>query len=51
VRFEPSGGGTVYFQAKPGTMLRLVGAREGWAQVERDDGRRGWVEHDAIDRV
>jgi tetratricopeptide (TPR) repeat protein len=51
VRFEPSSGGTVHFQAKPGTTLRLVGEREGWAQVERDDGRRGWIERDAIDRV
>jgi len=51
VRFEPSSSGTVYFQAKPGNTLRLLGRREGWAQVERDDGRRGWVEHDAIDEV
>ena len=51
VRFEPSSGGTIYFQAKPGTTLRLLGTREGWAQVERDDGRRGWVERDAIDPV
>jgi len=51
VRFEPSSGGTVYFQAKPGSTLRLLGTREGWAQVERDDGRRGWVERDAIDVV
>ena len=51
VRFEPSSSGTVYFQAKPGSALRLLGTREGWAQVERDDGRRGWVERDAIDPV
>src|SRR5262249_31556316 len=51
VRFEPSSSGTVYFQAKPGTTLRLLGTREGWAQVERDDGRRGWVARDAIDPV
>jgi uncharacterized protein YgiM (DUF1202 family) len=51
VRFEPSSGGTVYFQAKPGTMLRLLGMREGWAQVERDDGHRGWIERAAIDPV
>ena len=51
VRFEPSSGGTVYFQAKPGTTLRLLGMREGWAQVERDDGHRGWIERDAIDPV
>ena len=48
VRFEPSAGGTVHFQAKPGTMVRLLGAREGWAQVQRADGRRGWVEQTAV---
>src|SRR5439155_732501 len=41
VRFEPSASGTVHFHAKPGTVVRLLGAREGWAQVERADGRRG----------
>jgi hypothetical protein len=25
--------------------------REGWAQVERDDGHRGWIERAAIDPV
>src|SRR5437870_1771562 len=48
VRFEPSAGGTAHFQAKPGTVVRLLGAREGWAQVERADGRRGWVEQAAV---
>jgi len=48
VRFEPSASGTVHFQAKPGTVVRLLGAREGWAQVERADGRRGWVAQAAV---
>jgi len=48
VRFEPSAGGTAHFQAKPGTVVRVLGAREGWAQVERGDGRRGWVEQAAV---
>ena len=48
VRFEPSAGGTAHFQAKPGTVVRVPGAREGWAQVERGDGRRGWVEQAAV---
>jgi tetratricopeptide (TPR) repeat protein len=48
VRFEPSPTGTAHFQAKPGSVLRLLGEREGWAQVARRDGRRGWVERGAL---
>jgi len=48
VRFEPSTGGTAHFQAKPGAVLRLVAERGGWRQVRRADGRRGWIERDAV---
>src|SRR6185295_13546681 len=48
VRFEPAAGGTVHFQAKPGSVLRVLGEREGWAQVARRDGRRGWIPRQAI---
>ncbi len=48
VRFEPAAGGTVHYQAKPGSVLRLLAEREGWAQVARRDGRRGWVERAAL---
>jgi len=51
VRFEPSSSGTVHFPAKPGTTLRLLGERDGWVQVGRDDGLRGWVERDAVGEV
>jgi tetratricopeptide (TPR) repeat protein len=48
VRFEPSPAGTAHFQAKAGSVLRLEGEREGWVQVKRADGRRGWVEREAV---
>ena len=48
VRFEPSAGGTAHYQTKPGSVLRIVTQREGWAQVARDDGRRGWIEQSAL---
>ena len=51
VRFEPSDSGTVHFQVKPGAMLRRLGEREGWVQVGRDDGRRGWIERAAVGDV
>ena len=48
VRFEPSAGGTAHFKTKPGSRLRVLATREGWAQVARDDGRRGWIEQSAL---
>jgi tetratricopeptide (TPR) repeat protein len=51
VRFEPSAGGTAHYQTKPGSVLRVLAQREGWAQVARDDGRRGWIEQSALATV
>jgi tetratricopeptide (TPR) repeat protein len=48
VRFEPSTAGTAHFATKPGTVLRVLGDREGWAQVARPDGKRGWIPRQAI---
>ncbi len=48
VRFEPSASGTAHFEAPPGTMLAVSDQRDGWSQVTRRDGRRGWVATDAI---
>jgi tetratricopeptide (TPR) repeat protein len=44
VRFEPSPTGTTHFEAKPGSVLRLLAERESWAQVARGDGTRGWID-------
>ncbi len=51
VRFEPSDSGTVHFQVKPGATLHRLGEREGWVQVGRADGRRGWIERAAVGDV
>jgi tetratricopeptide (TPR) repeat protein len=51
VRFEPSDNGTAHYAAKPGTVLRILTEREGWAQVARRDGQRGWVEAKALARL
>lgn len=48
VRFEPSPNGTAHFTSKPGAVLRVLTEREGWAQVARPDGKRGWISRDAI---
>lgn len=51
VRFEPSTDGTTHFVAHEGTLLRLLEERNDWAQVARDDGRRGWIERRALQEV
>ena len=51
VRFEPSATGTEHFSAAPGTPLDVTEERDGWLQVRRSDGRRGWVERNAVERL
>ncbi len=46
-RFEPAGTGTVHFVLKEGTLVRITDRREGWLQIARCDGRRGWIEEAA----
>jgi tetratricopeptide (TPR) repeat protein len=51
VRYEPSPSGTAFFAARPGTVLRIVGEREGWLQVAGRDGRRGWIDATMVSRL
>jgi tetratricopeptide (TPR) repeat protein len=51
VRFEPSTTGTIYFEAGPGSVLRVLVKRDAWVQVARGDGRRGWVELAALEEI
>ena len=51
VRFEPAVSGTVHFSVTQGTRVRVFDVREDWWQVARCDGRRGWVEKDALEEL
>ncbi len=51
VRFEPSASGTEHFRIKPGSVLRVLSERDGWSQVARRDGTRGWLEDTALERM
>ena len=51
VRFEPAASGTVHFSVTQGTRVQLLDVREDWWQVARCDGRRGWVEKDALEEL
>jgi tetratricopeptide (TPR) repeat protein len=48
VRFEPSQSGTEHFPVTEGTLLEITERRDGWLQVRRGDGRRGWIPREAI---
>ena len=51
VRFAPQGSGTVHFTLPEGTLVRVVSHKSGWAQIQRADGKAGWVEAEAIKPV
>jgi len=51
VRFEPSPTGTEYFRVAEGVLLEVTDEREGWLQVRRRDGRRGWIPANAAGLV
>lgn len=51
VRFEPAASGTVHFSATQGTRVRVLDVREDWWQVARCDGRRGWIEKEALEEL
>ncbi len=51
VRFEPAVSGTIHFSVPQGTRVRVLDVREGWWQVARCDGRRGWIEKDVLEEL
>jgi len=58
VRFAPVDDGMRHFTAYEGQKLWIVGERPsrmqgvpGWLEVERADGKRGWVLADAVERI
>jgi tetratricopeptide (TPR) repeat protein len=50
-RFEPAEDGTVHFTLPTGTKVEITEERQGWLQVARCDGRRGWVPEAALERL
>ena len=51
MRFEPAVSGTVHFSVTQGTRVQVLDVREDWWQVARCDGRRGWIEKDALEEL
>jgi hypothetical protein len=50
-RFEPSDSGTPHFMLTPGAALAVLEERDGWVQVRRADGLRGWIPAAAVERI
>jgi tetratricopeptide (TPR) repeat protein len=50
-RFEPADTGTVHFALKEGSLVRILDTREGWLQIARCDGLRGWVERTNVEQL
>jgi tetratricopeptide (TPR) repeat protein len=50
-RFEPATNGTVHFALKEGSHVHILDSREGWLQVARCDGRRGWIPKSAVEEL
>jgi tetratricopeptide (TPR) repeat protein len=48
-RFEPAANGTEHYALKEGTLVTISDRRDGWLQVTRCDGLRGWIEAKTIE--
>jgi tetratricopeptide (TPR) repeat protein len=50
-RFEPSNKATVYFNVLAGGEVRILRQQEGWAKIERFDGKTGWIPAGKVERL
>ena len=48
VRFAPQDAGTVHFTLPEGAVVRVLNEEAGWVQIQRVDGRAGWVTRDTL---
>jgi len=46
--FSPDAKGTAHFALPEGAVVRVVHRQPGWAQIQRRDGRQGWVAEQAV---
>jgi len=51
VRFEPVEGATVHFKLYEGLNIEVLKTRGSWSQVKREDGKIGWLEEYAYERL
>lgn len=51
VRFEPSANGATHYTLNEGASAVVEGSREGWVQVRRADGKKGWVQAEEVQEL
>ncbi|MCK4257974.1 MAG: hypothetical protein KAX49_03300 [Halanaerobiales bacterium] len=49
VRFEPSMSGEIYYSLTEGTTIGIENIRDEWSQIQREDGKKGWVKSEDIE--
>ncbi len=50
-RFEPRVDATGHFALGEGERIKVLKTEEGWAKIERPDGKSGWVEQTAFEHI
>lgn len=50
-RFEPRADATSHFALGEGERIKVLKAEEGWAKIERPDGKTGWVEQADFEHI
>lgn len=50
-RFEPSEQGEAHYHLPIGAAVEIKEVNDGWAQIRRDDGKRGWIKKDLIEKL
>lgn len=50
-RFEPHDKATVYFELVPGQTVTLLEQQDAWRKIKRPDGKLGWVQGAAVEKI
>jgi tetratricopeptide (TPR) repeat protein len=48
---EPKPEGTIYFNLDEGTRVRINSVQGNWYLIKRQDGKRGWVENQYLEKI
>ena len=51
VRFEPSVDATLHFTLYEGAVIKVIKFKREWSEIERWDGKTGWVRNDSFEVI
>ncbi len=49
--FEPRQESTTHFQLSEGIKVKILKKQDNWIKIKRADGKLGWVQEDAVERI